>query len=381
MNNVDITFFYYKISNNIRLVKGYKRSIIICFTNYTYDFIPNELYEILLKYNGSKRIIEIIHEIGDGDKDTLIEYFEFLKNNNYIIISDDFEKFDNLISIKSGFDLPYKISNCLVEVNLFPPNNLLLNRLLESNISSLSILVNANLNEIKTLQDFLKLFHNSNIIYLELHLNFSSNLSDSDISHLFKIQYRLCKVIIYDSPFDKIVNEKTYKENIVLWTTSKMNMENCGIVNTFYFARNKEFYFESLKHNTCLNRKISIDRFGNIKNCPVMHHHFGNIKDITIAEAIEKPGFKDLWLINKEKIDVCKDCEFRHMCTDCRAFIKDPENIYSQPAKCPYNPYINKWEGNEGYVPVEECGTYTKEKGFVIDKRKVNKLNEQIWGE
>jgi len=30
-------------------------------------------------------------------------------------------------------------------------------------------------------------------------------------------------------------------------------------------------------------------------------------------------------------------------------------------------------------VPVEECGAYTKETGFVVDKKKINKLNEEIW--
>jgi SPASM domain peptide maturase of grasp-with-spasm system len=93
---------------------------------------------------------------------------------------------------------------------------------------------------------------------------------------------------------------------------------------------------------------------GEIKNCPSLSRSFGNIKDTTIAEAIAKPGFKDLWSIRKDDIDVCKDCEFRYMCTDCRAFIKDPDNIYSQPAKCTYNPYIAKWQGEEGYVSVEE---------------------------
>ena len=69
------------------------------------------------------------------------------------------------------------------------------------------------------------------------------------------------------------------------------------------------------------------------------------------------------------------------MCTDCRVFIKDPENIYSQPAKCTYNPYIAKWQGEEGYVPVEECGTYTWETGFVVNHKRVAELNKQLWGE
>ena len=49
--------------------------------------------------------------------------------------------------------------------------------------------------------------------------------------------------------------------------------------------------------------------------------------------------------------------------------------------ECPYNPYIAKWEGEEDYVPVEECGTYSKETSFLVNKRKINKLNKQIWGE
>jgi radical SAM protein with 4Fe4S-binding SPASM domain len=112
-----------------------------------------------------------------------------------------------------------------------------------------------------------------------------------------------------------------------------------------------------------------------------MSRSFGNIKNTTLMQVIENEDFKKLWYISKDKIDVCKDCEFRHICTDCRCFIKDPNNIYSQPAKCPYNPYICKWQGEEGYIPVEECGMYSKETGFVPNKQKINELNKKIWGE
>ena len=145
------------------------------------------------------------------------------------------------------------------------------------------------------------------------------------------------------------------------------------------FCINLSFYSESQAHNTCLNRKLCIDADGNIKNCPNMPQTYGNIKDTTLSQSIEKQGFKDCWYICKDKIDVCKDCEFRHICTDCRAFIKDPQNIYSQPAKCGYNPYICLWQGQDGYVPVEECGTYSKESGFVPDAEKIEKLNAEIW--
>lgn len=103
-------------------------------------------------------------------------------------------------------------------------------------------------------------------------------------------------------------------------------------------------FAESKSYNSCLNRKISIDINGNIKNCPSMPQSFGNIRDTTLQEAIEHKDFKKYWSITKDQIDVCKDCEFRYICTDCRAYKENPEDDYSKPLKCGYSPYTNKWE-------------------------------------
>jgi len=75
-----------------------------------------------------------------------------------------------------------------------------------------------------------------------------------------------------------------------------------------------------------------------------MSKSYGNIKDTSLEEALNKKGFKDLWNINKDKIKVCQDCEFRHICTDCRAYIENPNDIYSKPLKCGYDPYTSTWK-------------------------------------
>ena len=49
-------------------------------------------------------------------------------------------------------------------------------------------------------------------------------------------------------------------------------------------------------------------------------------------------------LISKDQVKVCKDCEFRYMCSDCSAFTKNPEDKFDKPLKCNYNPYTAKWE-------------------------------------
>lgn len=122
-----------------------------------------------------------------------------------------------------------------------------------------------------------------------------------------------------------------------------VNEKHCGIINDEYFYSNIKLFSESQHHNTCLNKKIAIDKNGNIKNCPSMSENFGNIKDTSLSEALNKNNFKKYWNITKDQIEICKDCEFRHICTDCRAYIEEPDNQYSKPLKCGYNPYTNEW--------------------------------------
>ncbi|MEM9686908.1 MAG: grasp-with-spasm system SPASM domain peptide maturase, partial [Bacteroidota bacterium] len=107
---------------------------------------------------------------------------------------------------------------------------------------------------------------------------------------------------------------------------------------------NMKLFTESQRHNSCLNRKISIDSNGNIKNCPSMPQSFGNIKNTTLKAALHHKDFKKYWNLTKDHIAVCKACEFRYICTDCRAYLEKPDDPYSKPLKCGYDPYTNVWQ-------------------------------------
>jgi SPASM domain peptide maturase of grasp-with-spasm system len=75
-----------------------------------------------------------------------------------------------------------------------------------------------------------------------------------------------------------------------------------------------------------------------------MAKSYGNIKDTKLIDVVNNPEFQKLWYIHKDQISVCKDCEFRHICTDCRAYLENPKDVYSKPLKCGYNPYTCEWE-------------------------------------
>ena len=59
---------------------------------------------------------------------------------------------------------------------------------------------------------------------------------------------------------------------------------------------------------------------------------------------VSSKEFQSLCNLKKEGVKVCQDCEYRYVCTDCKAFIKNPEDLYSKPLKCGSNPYTNEWE-------------------------------------
>lgn len=68
-----------------------------------------------------------------------------------------------------------------------------------------------------------------------------------------------------------------------------------------------------------------------------MRDFYGNIFINNIMNIVYSNNFQKYWYIKKDDIDGCKECEYRYICTDCRVFIKDTENIYSKPIKCPKN--------------------------------------------
>ena len=85
--------------------------------------------------------------------------------------------------------------------------------------------------------------------------------------------------------------------------------------------------------------------------------------------------------MKKDETDVCKDCEFRHMCVDNRLPYERSPNEWYHKIECNYNPYIAKWEGEEGYRTLAECGVISNEEGFSIDHEKIAEINEELWGE
>ncbi len=337
---------FFILHSNCIPIKGSKRALIFDLQRNKFKFIPLDLFDILDSENRSidfNRIIE--NQVDDDSKEIIIEYFDFLKEQDFGFWS--LHNLEHLFpKLSKEWDVPSIISNAIIDLNTLNLSyfSKIINQLVDLNCLDFQVRFFTELN-LNSLKSILTQLENSKIKSIEIFFKWYNDINLDLLNSVVEKNKRVKALFIYNAPKQlKSIYKSSLVGHIIFLSSPNLNVTDCGNISPSYFAINNETYTESQQHNTCLNRKISIDVNGEIKNCPSMTKSYGNIKDTTLAEAIEKTGFKDLWFINKDKIHVCKDCEFRYICTDCRAYIENPEDIYSKPLKCGYNPYSAEWE-------------------------------------
>jgi SPASM domain peptide maturase of grasp-with-spasm system len=266
-------------------------------------------------------------------------FVDFLIQNNFAAyVENDIV----LPPLKVVFKTPFSITNAILEAE------------------SLDMLL-----------DQYKYMTTNEVKYIEIRIYFK--ITEQEVAHFFQVIQEgdsliteltlnladgsLCEQHYLDNvlkryPFVKsinIFNNRNLNNDLprLIYVSNMLSNKLCGSVDTELFACNNKMFSEANSRNSCLNRKISVDTNGDIKNCPSMSESYGNIKDTTLEVAMSKPGFKKYWNVTKDQIEICKDCEFRYVCTDCRAYTErttfKEELDLSKPLKCGYNPYTNEW--------------------------------------
>lgn len=337
MNNRKIRLF-----ESCSIVMGASRSMILDIQRQNYYMVPNAL-AALFDENHIFQISEI--ETNEESRETLKEYINFLIDNELCFYCDDnlIENFPVLDF--NEWDYPAHITNALIELDFSSPSQgiSILKECADKLLTRHFEVHTTNITELNTADEVLTMIDALDLYSYNLVITFKKGDLEQGI-RLVQQHYKIFRTIIHSTgKNDIILSDKGGWGNVFLMA-DPYNHNQCGVVDTNYFTNSIEHITESHQHNTCLNRKLAIDREGNIKNCLGMCGNHGNIKYKKIQEVIKNKDFQKLWYIKKDEITKCKDCEFRHICTDCRAFTDDPEDIYSAPLKCGYDPYTNKWE-------------------------------------
>ncbi|WP_109851911.1 grasp-with-spasm system SPASM domain peptide maturase [Aquimarina sp. AU58] len=334
---------FFKLYASCLPVLGANRSTICDVERNKLHFIPNILCEILVEH--ATKSIEEIKQFYNNEADDIIdEYFDFLIEHELIFFTEEPDLFPPLdLTWKS----PSIITNALIDVDSKSEHDFakIFKELDEFNCKALEIRFFEEI-PISKVNQILTICKYGRLSSIDLLLKYSDETQEQKLEQLSNTYKKVTSITIHTAPEKNQYSFQTGSmATNILFTTQNINSSNhCGVVSTHYFSTNQEFFLESQKHNSCLNRKISIDIRGDIKNCPSMSKSYGNINNTSLSEALQKDGFKKYWTITKDQIDICKDCEFRHVCTDCRAYTNDPNSLFSKPLKCGYDPYTNEWK-------------------------------------
>jgi len=112
------------------------------------------------------------------------------------------------------------------------------------------------------------------------------------------------------------------------------------------FKINKKIFNMSNKNNTCWYGKIVVSTNGDVFPCVFERNiKYGNVKNNSLIDIFNGELTKKYWSYSFENIEMCKDCEYRYACKDCRpvAFAENG-NINEKNPYCSYNPKTGIWE-------------------------------------
>ncbi len=331
--------------SNCKIVKGAKRSVIADLQQNRINLIPNELYDLLNNHNG-KSLDKIYEQYEKKYHEVVADYISFLVDNDFACLLDNVENFPDL---DEQWHTPFEINNAIIDLDntAHYDYKYVIAQLDDLRCKHLEIrcFFELSLDFIKGVLEYLSTTR-SIITYLNISGRNSELLDQEKLKSIFAVYPRLHIVTLFGSAENSIAQPiwRNSTKLIVQLEENITDCSGCGVISNKNFIANMKSYTEAKKFNSCLNGKISVDVNGKVKNCPSMQVSYGNIQSTSLKEALAAAGFKDNWSITKDQINICKDCEFRYVCTDCRAYLENYKDDYSKPLKCGYDPYSNKWE-------------------------------------
>jgi radical SAM protein with 4Fe4S-binding SPASM domain len=351
---------YWKIHQNIFFTKGFNRTLVFDSLKSKIQFIPNDLYDVLLE----KKFI-ISEEDIDG------EYFEFLKENS-LIFTDRKKILKRFTQLSYDFSINYDIGICVIELSKSTGENL--SKLIEKEDKYTSInqfnFIFGSYTSKTSILNFVDFICKYEVDLIELTFIEGFN----EIDFLFSSLNDINRMFVINNFLDEKIklNDTKYSNRM----HSYVDIKSLKIYTSLFS------FFESKFYNIYFYNKIFIDKDSNIKNSDKTSYSYGSLKElnqINFKEIINDKGFTKYWHSKKDETLICKDCEFRNLCSDNRVPNLNSKNIWIHSQECEYNPYISKWNDENGYLNLNDSGVSMLNESLIINKEKLNKINETLW--
>jgi SPASM domain peptide maturase of grasp-with-spasm system len=330
-------------------VRGAVRSTICDLQRGQYHFIPNALFEILTSHRDAT-LEQLQAMVEPEDHYLLDQYFAFLEEKELGIWTSEPSAFPEL---NLHWEVPSVITNAVIDVDQESSHDWedLIGQLGDLGCQALEIRVFCEL-PLATVDAALEPSLLGPLRCIDILMKWTPGHDVERLTAFIKKHRRIVQVTVFGAPENQIHRNIVDCANLVYTIQTISSHEHCGQVRPGYFTVGTRFYLESLRFNNCLNRKVSIDTKGDIRNCPSMPASFGNAKTARLHAAVMDESFREFWEVNKDQVEVCRDCEFRYVCPDCRAWVRTSDERFAKPSKCGYDPYTATWNGTSSEPPI-----------------------------
>ena len=290
-----------KFYPDIKIVKGYQRSVLSDLGKGEYIYVPNAIFDIWTNFDG-KSIESIVNYYGKDNEPYINQYLSFLVDNKFIFreITNSILDLDEL---NLTWDYPALITNTILEIDTSQKVNIkyIIAQIEKLGCKDIQIRIRNNTN-IKEVNNILKIFKKSSIKSIQLFVKYNSETNNNEqYKRLIDRSLRISELICYSAPENVITYKSSNGFGNVLFIKDNINeRNNFGTIYSEHFQVNIQLFSESQNYNTYFNRKVAIDYEGNIKNCLNQKEIWGNINHTKIKSVIEGKGFKKFWTIHKD---------------------------------------------------------------------------------
>lgn len=321
-------------------VRGARRSALCDVQRGTYHLVPNGLYEIVTEHR-DLTASQVVAHFGADAAPVIAEYYEFLVQNELGFWCDTPEAFPPL---ELSYQAPEAVTHAVVDVGPHSRHDFarIFAELDDLGCKALQLRFFRPVAR-DELWDMAGMVSAGKLRALEVLMPYAPHWTLDELERLVFAHQRVSRVTLHSAPEDASLRVRGLQVPVLHTPARITSASHCGQVHPGYFVVNLQAFTEAQAHNSCLNGKISVDEAGEIRNCPALPASFGNVADTSLHAALAASGFRDLWEISKDRVETCRDCEFRYVCTDCRAFVRAGGDRFAKPATCTYDPYTASW--------------------------------------
>ena len=297
---------YLVLFNFCKIVEGVEQSIICNLQKEKIKFIPNEMIVVINMLNNQP--FHEVKEFFQDDLDIFDSYIDFLLEEKFAFFSETNSHF---IEIEDYWASPEFINNAILEydfkaydiVNVLDQLGELLTKHIEFRLTNFD---ESNIEKLKEIIDHCT---NSVVRSIRIYYPFHSKELSKRIMDEFNLYSIIECNIVYSNNINKTIEKNNSTTRFISQTLYEITTAN---IDRKYLINNIRYFYECQKFNPYYNKKVSIDRLGNIKNCIKNRAVFGNVNNDELSNIISTKDFQEFWEVTHDKIIDIKDSELRY---------------------------------------------------------------------